>query len=118
MSAAKHTPGPWKPRAANVGGDFGIIAPDANAEGGWVCVAECFSDIRRANERALPEAAANALLISMAPTMLEALVEAAGALQGAAECMRKVDALKTAEHLEEIALAAMLVLAKATGARA
>lgn len=118
MSAAKHTPGPWKARASRASDDFGIIASDATAEGGWVCVAECFSAIRRANEQALSEAAANARLIEMAPTMLEALVEAAGTLQGAAACMRKMDAPRTAEKLAEVALAAMLVVAKATGAAA
>lgn len=60
MEAAQHTAGPWEARASRETDDFGIIAPDTSAEGGWVCLAECFSDIRRANEQALQEAAANA----------------------------------------------------------
>lgn len=96
-----HTPGPWEARAAKVGDDFGIIAQDANAEGGWVCIAECFSDIRRARERAVFEAAANAKLISEAPCMealLRELVDVEGPQPGTSEwasrvldCLARID---------------------------
>jgi hypothetical protein len=111
MSAAKHTPGPWScDQISEYTG--GLLVRAANGDTvARVCCYGPQSETPRAQE-------ANARLIEMAPTMLEALVEAAGALQGAAECMRKVGAPTTAKHLEEIALAAMLVLAKATGARA
>lgn len=104
-----HTAGPWEALdSMTVRGPFAM----GDSEKPGVLVAS-LPHYLPAEERA-----ANARLIAMAPTMLEALVECAGALQGAAECMRKVDAPKTADKLEEIALAAMLVMAKATGARA
>jgi hypothetical protein len=108
MSAATHTPGPWScDQISEYTG--GLLVRAAN--GDTVARVCCYGP-----QSETPHAqSANAALIAMAPTMLQALAEAAGALQGAAVCMRKVDALKTAEKLEEIALAAMLVLAKATG---
>lgn len=96
--AAKHTLGPWEARASHGSDDFGIIAPDANAEGGWVCVAECFSDIRRANEQALQEAAANALRIVQCVNAHDDLLDA---LQEAAD---RIDGIKGGSVSETVAL--------------
>lgn len=72
MSA--HTHGPWQARGSHQTDDFGIIAQDGSADdGGWMVIAECFSDLRRSGERAIEEAAANARLIAAAPDLLEAL---------------------------------------------
>lgn len=64
--------------------------------------------------RSAEENAANAWLCKHAPELVAALVECAGALQGAAECMRKVDAPKTADRLDSIALTAMGLVLKVT----
>ena len=59
-----HTPGPWESKAAKDGsGDIGIIT-----DGG--CLAECFHEIRRRDEGAYSEQAANARLIAAAPDLL------------------------------------------------
>lgn len=70
MSAAKHTPGPWEVRASKGTVDFGIIVQDGRADGGWAVIAEAFSEVRHAGERA-PEALPNARLIAAAPDLLE-----------------------------------------------
>lgn len=72
MSAAKHTPGPWELRASNTKVDFGIIVADPKAESGWAVIAEAFSEIRFAGERA-PEALPNARLMAAAPRLFDAL---------------------------------------------
>ena len=60
-----HTPGPWTLKYAHCG-DVGI-----KADGGLI--AECFCDIRRADEHSTAEAGANARLIAAAPDLLAAL---------------------------------------------
>lgn len=104
------TPGPWTAM---------LKPPASRTDHGWRAMAMCGSHWMVAAPYSVAfqqwDNEANARLMAMAPTMLEALVEAAGALQGAAECMRRVDAPKTADKLEEIALAAMLVITRATG---
>jgi hypothetical protein len=105
VSAAKFTAGLWEAvDSLTVRGPFAM--GDREKPGLEICTLPQWMP---AEERA-----ANARLIAMAPTLLEALVSAAGALQGAAECMRKVDAPKTANRLEEIAIAALLVIKEAT----
>lgn len=71
--SAQHTPGPWQARGSHKCDDFGIVVQNDAAEGGWMVVAECFSDLRRSGERAVEEAAANARLIAAAPDLLDAL---------------------------------------------
>jgi hypothetical protein len=102
VSEAKHTSGPWQVLDHP---QDGVFVLDAGAR--TLAKVVYLLDPK--------ERIANARLIAMAPTLLDALVQAAGALHGAAECMRKVDAPQTADKLEEIALAALLVIKQATG---
>lgn len=74
---AQHTPGPLTIRVG-ANGDVGIIAPgvaDSPHNIGGVLVAECFADIRRADEGANAEALANATLFAAAPDLLIALAK-------------------------------------------
>ena len=105
MADAKHTAGPWEAvDSMTVRGPFAM--GDKEKPGLEICTLPHWTPPE--------ERAANAHLIAAAPLMLQALVEAAGTLQGAAECMRKVDAPRTADRLEEIAIAALLVIKQAT----
>jgi hypothetical protein len=105
MSAATHTPGPWEALdSMTVRGPFAM--GDEEKPG--------FLIAQLPNYTPAEERAANARLIAMAPTMLEALVKVAGALHGASIAMREVGAPKTADKLEEMAIAALLVIKEAT----
>lgn len=75
MSETKWTPGPWRARIAKDGsGDIGIITDTPRG-----CVAEFFDEIRKPDERAQEEQAANVALFLAAPALYEALEALAGA---------------------------------------
>lgn len=58
--AGEHTAGPWATSDSLKNGDVAIRAPELAGDGKRVIVAECFEDIRRANEKATAECQANA----------------------------------------------------------
>lgn len=103
MSAATHSPGPWEVRTSAETVDFGIIVRDPRAEEGWAVIAEVFSEVRYAGERA-PEALANAHLIVAAPDMFQTLTDMDGWLENAGYA---------ADHPWRISLRA--AIAKASG---
>lgn len=74
MSA--HTPGPLVVRVG-ANGDVGIIATEVIARGdtdiGGALIAECFAEIRRADEGARAEALANATLFAASHDLVAAL---------------------------------------------
>jgi hypothetical protein len=86
VSAATHTPGPWEARASTDTVDYGIVVRDARAKDGWAVIAEAFSEIRHAGERA-PEALHNARLIAAAPKMLQELRAARAYIQKQCNCL-------------------------------
>jgi hypothetical protein len=64
--SAQHTPGLWSTmRAVNASGDIAVV------DAGGDILAECYSDIRRVNERS-EETPHNARLIAAAPELLAA----------------------------------------------
>lgn len=80
----KHTPGPLTVRVG-ANGDVGIVAPAQQAVSahdiGGALIAECFCEIRRADEGARAEALANATLFAAAEDLLTAATQAARWIQ-------------------------------------
>lgn len=118
MSAADlklgFTPGAWSTRAAADGaGNIGILVADPGAPRGAVIVAEVFSELRYEGQRS-EQTLWNAHLIAAAPDLLLAGIEACGALQGAAEIMRRLGNDRTADKLLELMQPLVAAINKAT----
>lgn len=100
-----YTAGPWS---------FG----HAGIDGLWVGPSHAQPPVAIVPHDTHPEARDNsrdnARILAAAPLMLDALVEAAGTLQGAATCMRLIGAHETADMLIEASLTAMAAINAAT----